>query len=407
MNQALGLIREIGWTGLLDIVFVTLWIYTILVWFKRTRAAFVLTGIIIVAAVYLLARQLNLILTTSVLQGFFAVILVAVIVIFQEELRHFFEQVAVWSLNRKLGRRRVMRTPRKEVEVLVRTLTDLAREHIGVLIVIRGLDPIVRHLDGGEDLNGELSEPLLKSLFDPHSMGHDGAVVIERDRVTRFSCHLPLSKNFQKLQRSGTRHAAALGLAELTDALCLAVSEEQGTISVARAGDIQPISDPGALSVLLEQFYQEVLPGHETRPFRDFFAKNYQEKAIALVTAVALWVVLVRESKIVAVPFQTPVEYTGLPMGLAVTELYPRTVEVTLSGTRRDFYLFNKRQLRARVRMLDADEGTRTITLSEADVAYPPNMTLVQVNPKRITVHVETVSHPAPGPAAQEPAVAE
>ena len=224
------LLKEIGFSGLLDIAVVTLVIYTFLIALKRTnRSRLIFAGIVILGLLYLAARKLNLLLTVSLLQGFFAVILVALVVIFQEDLRYFFEQVAARFFERgfPLYKRKRTRPPRQEVEILARTLGDLAREKIGALVVIRGKDPIARHLDGGVEVKGLLSEPLLKSIFDPHSIGHDGAVIIDGQLIERLGCHLPLSKNFEKLPRSGTRHAAALGLSELSDALCLVVSEPE------------------------------------------------------------------------------------------------------------------------------------------------------------------------------------
>ena len=176
----------------------TLLIYTLIVWSKRTRAASVLTGILIVAGIYLLARQFNLNLTAAIFEQFFAIILIALVIIFQEELRYFFERIATWSFNRKLLGKQVSRFNREEVEVLVRTLVDLAREKTGALVVIRGRDLIVRHLQGGQECDGILSESLLKSIFDAHSIGHDGAVVIEGNKIAQFSVQLPLSKNLKK-----------------------------------------------------------------------------------------------------------------------------------------------------------------------------------------------------------------
>lgn len=171
--------------------------------------------------------------------------MIVIVIIFQEELRYFFEQVASWSLNREIFGVKKKVLADEDIETLSRAVKDFAREGIGALIVVQGKDIIVRHLEGGHDLNGELSGPLLESIFDPHSCGHDGAVVIAGKTVTKFACHLPLSKNFDKLKKHGTRHAAALGLSELTDALCLVVSEEYGTISVVRKGNIQLLEDPG------------------------------------------------------------------------------------------------------------------------------------------------------------------
>ena len=101
--QLLNWFKDMGMAGVFDVVIMTLLIYMILVWFKRTRAAFVLTGIFIVSSVYLRARLLNLTLAAAIFERFFAVILIAVVVIFQEEIRQFFEKIAVWSLNRRLA----------------------------------------------------------------------------------------------------------------------------------------------------------------------------------------------------------------------------------------------------------------------------------------------------------------
>ena len=133
----------------------------------------------------IIARYLDLQMTAWVFQGFFAIFLIMIVVIFQEELRQFFERIAVWSLARK----RVPALGSNTSDILVRTLADLAKEHVGALIVIRGNDPLERHITGGIPLDGKLSGPLVKSIFDPHSPGHDGAVLVEQDCITRFAAH--------------------------------------------------------------------------------------------------------------------------------------------------------------------------------------------------------------------------
>lgn len=291
-----NIVHTIHLSGLLDMMFMSILVYAVLVWFKNSKAAFVLMGIFIVGALYIIAHQMNMVMTQAVFQGFFAVSLVAVIVIFQEEIKHFFERVAVWSLNRGIKRYRPSPFGRREVEIIVRSVTDLARDKIGALIVIKGKDIIVRHLDGGIDLNGELSEPILKSLFDPHSDGHDGALIIDGAHITQFSCHLPLSKDLKKVNRSGTRHAAALGLAELSDAMCIVVSEEQGTISVARNGEIETVNDPEKLTHRLQLFYEEVYPTGQ-RTWQGFLARNFKEKIMAIVITAILWFMLAYDGR--------------------------------------------------------------------------------------------------------------
>ena len=378
-------VKEVGMTGFLDITFMSLLIYIVIIGFKRTRAAFVLTGIFIVVVIYLLSRQFNLVMTTRVLEKFSAVILIIFVVIFQEEIKHFFEEIALWSLNRRLVRKRVMQLSRDEVETLVRTLMDFARERIGALIVVRGKDILVRHLEGEVNLNGELSEPLLKSIFDPHSIGHDGAVIIDGNQVTHFSCHLPLSKNLKKIKDRGTRHAAALGLSEVSDALCLVVSEEQGTICVAQNGDIQVVNDPERLTLTLERFYERIRPRRGVKPWEEFFKRNSLEKVYAVILAVGLWFVLVHDSKIIYRSFTVPITYTAPPAEWVIKELEPKEVEVTLRGPRTAFYFNVKDRLKLSVHM-ERREGIQQIHISTNNFVFPKGLVVDDFDPRDIRV---------------------
>ncbi len=389
--------REIGFSGFLDILFMTLLIYTLLVWSKRTRAAFVLTGILIVAGVYLLARQFNLNLTAAIFEQFFAVILIALVVIFQEELRYFFERIAVWSFNRRLLGKGMVQLSREEVEILVRTLSDLARDRIGALVAIRGNDMMVRHLDGGQECNGKLSEALLKSLFDSHSIGHDGAVVVKEGRISKFSVQLPLSKNMAKLGNRGTRHAAALGLSELCDALCIVVSEERGTISVAHNGDLVEIRQPEQLARILEDFYRDLDPKSESKEWEHYFRKNWRDKLIALSLSVALWFVLVNGSKTAYRTLSIPVTYSELPAGYRVDSVDPETVEVTFRGVRRSFYFLRQSQIEISV-PLRPDSGTQRARLGPGQMFFPKNLVLETIEPNLVEIdvrRVETARTPA------------
>jgi len=375
---------EMGPTDMVDVLFLSLVIYTVLVGFKRTRAAFVFTGILIIACIYLAARQFNLVLTASVFQSFFAVLLIIVVVIFQEEIKHFFEEVALWSFHRNLFQKTTAPLSRTEVEILARTLVDLAKDRIGALIIIRGKDILDRHLEGEIRLNGEMSEPLLKSLFDPHSIGHDGAVIIEGGRVTHFSCHLPLSRNLSRIKARGTRHAAALGLSEVTDALCLVVSEERGTISVAQAGDIRTANDPEQLVKTLEDFYEEVSPRKRVKPWEDFFTRNTKEKAYALFLSVGLWLVLVYGGKVTFKSFMVPVRYDPVGENLVVTSIEPGEIEVTLKGTRRDFFRNRKAppQLTIDLKMR---RGAQDVYIHAADINVPGTLNLTDFHPGSVT----------------------
>lgn len=384
-------VTDIGLTSCIDIAMVTLVIYTFLVALKRTRrSGLIFVGILILGIIYVAAWKLNLELTITLLQGFFTVFLVALVVIFQEDLRYFFERVGLWWRERSLPRykRHARRLPRREVEVLARTLGDLARAKIGALVVLRGHDMIARHLDGGEVVEARLSEPLLKSIFDPHSLGHDGAVIIEGDRIDKLGTHLPLSKNLDQLPRSGTRHAAALGLSECSDALCLVVSEERGSISIAHRGNLRAVADAAELAASLESFYASVNPKPEVHVWQELYRHNYREKLLALALAVTLWTLVVHRAQVVQRSFEIPVQYGLLGTNLVVQAVKPDNITVTFSAPRKAFDFVRPGDIRLALQLWDAKKGHREFRITSNDLTYPPKLDLEDIEPRQISLDI-------------------
>ncbi|HEY5658382.1 MAG TPA: diadenylate cyclase, partial [Myxococcota bacterium] len=170
---------------LIDMVMVAVLLWSGMLLLRRTRARMALAGLGILGIVYLVARQIGLKVTAGILQGFFAVLVIVVVVVFQDDLRRFFEQIASWGL-----RRRAQPPPPGVSDLVARTVTRLAASRTGALLVFPGIEDLGPHLEGGISLRGELSEPLLLSLFDASSPGHDGAVVIRNQVLERFAAHL-------------------------------------------------------------------------------------------------------------------------------------------------------------------------------------------------------------------------
>jgi diadenylate cyclase len=384
---------------LVDILLVATLVYTAVVWVRRTQAGFVAIGLFILAGLYVLAEALDLQLTTAIFRSFFAISVVLIVVLFQEELRQLFERVGVWSVRGRRAQQAVQSLP---ADILVETLSELAHRRRGALVVLPGLQPVARHVRGGVPLDALVSVPLLESLFDPHSPGHDGAVILEGDRVTRFSAHLPLSTNFQALAGVGTRHSAALGLAELTDALCLVVSEERGTISVARNGVLRRLKDPGELAAEIQRFLRETRPSDGKRPsfWRQLLREHWAEKIASLVFVTALWMAAVPGSRPFERTFPVPVEITNLPLGLVLDDVKPSSIEVTLSGLRREFYLFAPRFLRVTIDASMAGQDRRTFQVLGRDLRYPKSLTLEGIEPDEVKISYHRAA-PMPAPTGQ------
>jgi uncharacterized protein (TIGR00159 family) len=284
--------RGFGPTDALDILVVALLLYTGMSWLRRSHAALAVLGVSLLGGVYLAARLLELELTTWVFQGCFAVLALALVVIFQDELRRGFEEIAAFAI----GPRRDRRPRLDTADVLAQSLASLATARIGALVVVAGTQRLDRLLQGGHDLGGKLSPALLASLFDPHSPGHDGAVILEDRDVTRFGVHLPLARATASLRGLGTRHSAALGLSERSDALCLVVSEERGSVSAARNGELRPVGSEDELAKLIATHYRERRALGRARPkLAELVRGRHLEKLAALLLSIGLWLLLARE----------------------------------------------------------------------------------------------------------------
>jgi uncharacterized protein (TIGR00159 family) len=279
-------------SDILDILVVTSLVYGAIFLLKKTHSLFVVLGIAILSLVYITATILNLYLTAIVFQAFFGIFLIALVIIFQGELRKFFELVALWGSASWRGRNQQTTKP-EYVENIVHTAERLAREKVGMLLVMAGRESFMRHLQGGFDLGGKISEPLLLSIFDASSPGHDGAVIVEGDIITKFGVHLPLSKDFHQIKHYGTRHSAALGIAEVSDALALIVSEEQGRISIARNGKLHLIEDVTKLEGEIEKFLQSTRVFQPQNFWPGILTTDVRNKFLALLISVLAWLLFV------------------------------------------------------------------------------------------------------------------
>ena len=384
IENAVTMFHNFRFQDILDIAIIWVMISALLIWFKDRASRFVFLGISLLGVVYLLARFFQLYLTTVVLQAFFAILLFVLVVIFQEDLRRFFEQLAMLGHFRK--KLFTAATFNESAEVIAQSAADLARKKVGALIVIKGEDPLDRHLTGGTNLDGILSQPLIESIFDPHSIGHDGAVLIDGDRVIRFGCHLPLSANAALHGNLGLRHTAALGLSERSDALCIVVSEERGTISLARGERIEEIANASQLRIELEAFFARRAPLSKPRPLIRWLKENPREKAIAIVLACFLWIVFGYQRETIRRDFLVPIEYLNAPVEWVLEEPKATEAKVMLMGPAQAFQLLHPDSLKISVDLRQVRPGTQEIPLTKTMVKLPSNLQIAGMSPEKIKI---------------------
>jgi diadenylate cyclase len=240
-----GLLAAFRWRDALDILLVAGLIYRVLTLFRGTRAVQITIGLAVLAGTAMAARALDLASLGWLLDHFWSFWVVALIVVFQPELR----RALGW-----IGQGRVLQgligdaaEGARVVEEVARAADSLASRRIGALIVLERATGLRQYAELGVTLDALVSADLLMSLFLPYSPLHDGAVFIHGQRVVAAGCFLPLSRNTQIGRALGTRHRAALGIAEETDAIAVVASEETGRLSVAVAGGIETLDDGAAL----------------------------------------------------------------------------------------------------------------------------------------------------------------
>jgi uncharacterized protein (TIGR00159 family) len=380
----LNSLLEIRFKDLVDICMVALLLWALIAWSRRVHANLALLGLAFLGGLYLVALQLELQLTAWIFQGFFAVLVILLVVVFQEDLRRLFEQIAVLGL-----RRRPHRSDTSGVAALYRALVRLARARTGALVVLEGREPLERHLQGGIGLGAAISEELLLSLFDPHSPGHDGAVLISGNRLVRFAVHLPLSEDRIQLGPGGTRHAAALGLAERSYALCVVVSEERGTISVAHQGELRLLENSGQL--LRDLHHHQGTQGKreaERSLRKPRLRRRSLEGGVALALALASWMAFVPGSTMGEITREVPVTVQNMPEGYTLDRVEPDEVTVTVAGPQRELLLSQAADFEAVVDAPLVELGRRTFSISRDAIRHPTGLRVLAVSPEKVRLHV-------------------
>ncbi|MCB0417401.1 MAG: diadenylate cyclase CdaA [Bdellovibrionales bacterium] len=244
MLDFLANLREIvRWQDLVDILLVCFIVYRILLLIRGTRAVQMLTGFGIILIFYYVAEKLRFHTLHTILVEFFNNLILILIIVFQDEIRRALTQV---------GRNPFFAstTTIEEVAIvedLIRSAEILAQQRVGALIVLERETGLKNYIEGGQLLDSRVSIDLITSIFHPSSPMHDGAMIIRNSRITSAACLLPISRDPGVHKELGTRHRAALGLTQETDALVIVVSEERGEISLVHHGTMMRDLEPQAL----------------------------------------------------------------------------------------------------------------------------------------------------------------
>ena len=241
-NYVINFIRVLRINDLVDVFVVAVAVYYFMMAIRGTRAVQLVKGILLIVVVYMTSSLLRLHTLNYILSALVQVAMFGVIVIFQPELRTLLEKMGRLKVGYVLGIAADPFGERQDMETMIDNIAgasaEMSKTHTGALIVIERHTRLGEYMNSGTPLNAIVSKELLKNIFVPNTPLHDGAVIIRDNIIITAGCVLPLTANTNLTSELGTRHRAALGLSEASDALVIVVSEETGKISIAVNGSL-------------------------------------------------------------------------------------------------------------------------------------------------------------------------
>ena len=273
-NMLWNLTHRIGIIDIIDILIVAAIIYELLLLTRHTRGSALLKGLFLLLVIMVVSNLLGLKSLNWLLLAILQNGALVLVILFQPELRKALERMGRSKLLTKSNRRNVDEERDTVISEIVQTVVDLSRRRVGALLVFERQTGLEDVIETGTRLNAEVSAPLLENIFEPNTPLHDGAAVIRDDQVIAAACILPLAEASGVSRELGTRHRAAVGISENTDAAVVVISEETGIVSMARDGVLKRPLSTDELKAFLNDYYSITNSG-----LSSFLRKHFKRRA--------------------------------------------------------------------------------------------------------------------------------
>jgi len=366
-----------------DILIMTVILYQMYSWFRGTRAIQVLIGLGVVTLIYFATRFLDLYMTSWVLQELGTVLIILIIVVFQTEIR---QALYRFSLLRHILDSR-QETQHSQFQDIAETLFRMASNKTGALIVFQGNESLHDLMTNGVTLNSEISPQMLESIFYNGAPLHDGAALINNGRIEKAACHLPLSTSPDIPQHLGTRHRAALGLSERSDAVIVVISEERGEVSLVTTGSLQRMNTPTDLILALDTLLHSETDKPRITQRHRFFSNMLPKVSLLLGVCVFWGLITTRQGQITTAT--VPVRLHGVPDNIVLLRTLPEDVTVQIKSMSSLTPPPSKLDLTAEVDASKITEGTTALRVNHADISAPSGMIITAVSPTTVRVSAE------------------
>jgi diadenylate cyclase len=371
----------LAWRTMADIVLMAAGLFFLYRTLLRLGTWKIVAGILVALLIYLLASLLDLQGIEWIFGNLSHVAAIGLIVIFQPELRKVFERAV------SVRRARVRDVGGELSHIIVDAVTRLADQHRGAIVVLPGKEPIQEWISGGYDLDGKPSVPLLLSLFDPHSPGHDGALIIENGRFSRYGVRLPVSQSSKLSADYGTRHHAAMGLAEKSDALAILVSEERGQVAVFHKGSMHRTKDLQRLGETITAHWRETASFSIELPRGRVRWPIFSQMMGSLALAILFWATLIiAQGEKLEKVLTVPVEYTASPPHLVLVGEKQQEIRLHLAGSKSDLGAVTPAHLSVKIDLSKTAPGKQTFLITSDNIRLPRGVNLLDAEPSSVAL---------------------
>jgi uncharacterized protein (TIGR00159 family) len=386
-NEVKDLLHLFRWQDALDILILTFVFYRLYLWLRKKKALRMVVAILSLPLFYILAQWIDLPLSVWGLQNLWTVIIIVLVVIFQQEIREVLGNINLPSFF--LGRSE--RLTSKAIDKIVEVAFQMADRKMGGLIVLQRGDDLDELIREKTLLDAEISDDILISIYHSQSPLHDGAVIIQGGRIRYAGVLLPLSKSTSLPKEWGTRHRAGVGITEVSDGECIIISEERGEVLLASKGKVEKKNRKEDLKESLA----DLTPTGDTKDKEKAWPKKIFEdiprKVLFLLLVCLLWIFVIgiRQGE---VSLNIPIEYYSIPQNLAIAGEPPKELNIRLKGSQRLLSSLKTDYVRVQVNLSNAHSGINQISLSETMITTRPGITIANFYPRNIRLALSPVS---------------
>ncbi len=385
MSDLSPIFEALRWQDAVDIGLTSYILFRLYALFRGTNVLRVLVGIAVLWVMQEIAAYLGLIVTSWVFQGIMAAAALLIIVVFRNEIRSVLQaknlRAILWGFPGNLGD--------TDIQVIVESAYELAQQRNGALIVFPGKEDLGEYTHSAMPWEGVISREMLLSIFWPDNPVHDGAAVVRGNRIREVGAILPLSHRKDLPSHYGTRHRAAAGLAENTDALVIVVSEEKGHVAVAKGSHIKTVRGREELSRMLHE--QMGVPQNRNARLEKRNLELVAAGIVSILLMSGVWVGFTKGLDTI-ITLDVPIQYMNRDPKMEILDASISSTRLHLSGSGSLLKTIRPEQIQIKIDLGGALPGANNYTINRENITLPPGANLKKIEPETVDISLDTVT---------------